>query len=135
MKYPGEVWLIDHWIKFDIQIIVYQNIITFLEAGKLLFLTTIEIDFTQIPLYLHGRGNSNNLNEYLANNNDNSILILQFIDYFITIIHKFKYSSGQNLSFELIENDKWQNINLIISKPYISENNYVENDYVDNYFQ
>ena len=65
----------------------------------------------------------------------NIILILQFIDYFITVIHKFKYSSGQNLSFELTENDKWQNITVGISKPYISENNYVENDYVDNYFQ
>ena len=56
-----------------------ENIITFLDFHELSFLKYMKLDFTQIPFLLHGKGKSENLLEYLANNTDNDILIVQFV--------------------------------------------------------
>lgn len=127
----------NYWIKFTINSFNYKNIMIFLELNKLLFLSTAEIDFSNIPISLHGNGNSTNLVEYLSNNTDNNILISQFLNYFTSEIHKFRYLSGERLILNFSENDQWQNMNIVIEPPQpIFENNYVVNNYIDiDYFE
>jgi hypothetical protein len=128
-------WAGDRWVKFRLILGFYQNVITFLEYNNLSFLTTLELDFTQIPFLLHGKGNSKNLLQYLENNTDNVFLISQFIDYFLRFIIKIKYYyTGENAVFYFTESTEWQNMNINFYNPEIS-NNYVENDYIDNYFE
>lgn len=74
-----KVWYNNYWIKFTINSKNYQNVITFLDNCKLSFLYTNKIDFSKIPVTLHGKGFSNNLLDYLSNNADlffNTLLIL-----------------------------------------------------------
>ena len=107
-------WFIDHWVKFRLSIGNYQNIITFLEYHDLSFLSEMAINFDQIPLPLHGKGTSRNLLEYLSNNSDDNALILNFLNYFIVVILKLKYSSGRPIYFNFLENTDWTNITLLI---------------------
>jgi hypothetical protein len=108
-------------IKFILVLGVYQNIITFLEANEISFFSTMELDFTKIPLVLHGKGISKNLLEYLSNNSSNGTLISKFLNYFIDIIN-IKYSNNENLKFKFSENSEWQNIKLEIMPPYTNIN-------------
>jgi hypothetical protein len=129
------VWYSDHWVKFRLILGDYENIITFLEYNELSFLKIMNLDFTQIPFLLHGKGNSKNLLQYLANNTEDNILITQFIDYFLKFIIKMKYYySGENVVFYFGESLKWQNTNVNFYNSEIN-NNYVENGYIDNYFE
>lgn len=131
----SKVWVNDHWLKFRLIIGIYQNIIIFLDFHELSFFKTLEIDFTSVPLSLHGNGNSLNLLEYLANNVENDLLISQFIMYFLsTILNIRYYLSDENIVF-FMENIKWQNMNIYVCNPDIVINNYVETDYIDNYFE
>ena len=135
MVIESSVWASDHWVRFRLVIGIYENIITFLDYNELSFLTTMDLDFTQIPFLLHGKGNSKNLLQYLANNTDDTPLISQFLDYFLRFIIKMKYYySGENVVFNFIGITTWQNMNIDFYNPEIS-NNYVENDYIDNYFE
>ena len=84
------VWVSDHWVKFRLILVNYENIIMFLEYHGLSFLSTMDLDFTKIPFLLHGKGNSKNLLQYLANNTDNNYLIFQFIEYFIIYLIQMK---------------------------------------------
>jgi hypothetical protein len=93
-------------IKFILTTGNYQNIITFLESSNLSFITEMKLNFDSIPLSLHGKGNSENLLEYLGNNLDNSNLIFKFLNYFLTILN-IKYVYNEKLIFEFIENDNW----------------------------
>jgi hypothetical protein len=128
-------WSIDHWVKFRLVLGNYENIITFLDYHSLSFLTTMNLDFTSIPFTLHGKGDSKNLLQYLANNTDNATLISQFINYFLSTIIKMKYYyTGENVVFYFTENVKWQSTNIDFYNPEIN-NNYVENGYIDNYFE
>ncbi len=129
------VWASDHWVRFRLIIGTYENIITFLDNQGLYFLTTLELDFTQIPFLLHGKGDSKNLLQYLSNNTDDNSLISQFIQYFLSTIIKMKYYySGESVVFYYSESTKWQSMNIFFYSPEIS-NNYVENNYIDNYFE
>lgn len=130
------VWSGDHWVKFRLVLGNYENIIAFLDYHNLFFLTTLELDFTQIPFLLHGKGNSTNLLQYLANNTNNSSLIFQFIEYFIVYIIQMKYYySGERVAFNFFENDKWQNMNIDVYDTSELSNNYVFDGYIDYYFE
>ncbi len=72
----------------------YQNIIVFLETNNILFVSEMQLDFSKIPLQLHGRGNSNNLLEYLSNNNTDYNLLFNFLNYFISTIINIQYENG-----------------------------------------
>ena len=116
---PSKVWISDHWVTFLLNIGIYQNIITFFDLNGLSFLTTLNLDFTQIPLILHGKGNSENLLEYLSNNTDDTILINNFLNYFLNNIIIMSYSSGQKMNFRLNSNANWQNMIFDVYGPYI----------------
>ncbi len=122
---PSKVWVVDRWVTFSLNIGDYQNIIAFLDANGLSFLTLLSLDFTQIPSNLHGRGNSTNLLEYLSNNSDDNILINQFLNYFLntaffnrnvsfldvlTNINSFRISVR---SFFIFEPNKFSNPNIL----------------------
>ena len=113
MLIPSKVWLIDHWVKFNLISGNYQNIMIFFKYNKLNFLAEMKIDFSVIPISLHGKNNSVNIIEYLSNNSDNIILIYNFLNYFLTNIVILSYLSGQNCNFNF-EINSWQNMNLII---------------------
>ena len=121
------VWASDRWIKFKLDIGIYENIITFFDSQGLLFLTTLELDFTKIPFSLHGKGDSKNLLQYLSNNKDDENLILKFIEYFMDNIIQIKYYySGERVLFKLTESEKWQNINIDFYNPSV---NYIIEEY------
>ena len=108
-------------VKFILSLGTYQNIITFLELNNILFLAEMNLDFTQIPIVLHGKGVSGNLLEYLANNSSDYSLILKFLNYFLGLID-IKYSNNENLKFKFLENLDWQNMHLKILEPYTDMN-------------
>jgi hypothetical protein len=110
---------IDINVKFKAKTGYYQNIISFFEDCDILFMSTMKLDFTKIPFNLHGNGNSENIIEYLAKNNDNPNLIYNFLNYFITDISKIKYDDDQKLIFEFLPNENWQNLNLLIYKRFL----------------
>ena len=105
-------------IKFKLGIQSYQNIIIFLKTNNILFLSELELDFTKIPNILHGRGHSKNLIEYLSNNSDNNLLILKFLDYFISNIISIKYYNNKNLKFKFLDGSNWQNISMEVYSTY-----------------
>ena len=111
---PSKVWVVDRWVTFQLSIGVYQNIITFLNDNNLTFLTTLTLDFSQLPFALHGKGNSTNLLEYLSNNTDDNLLILQFLNYFIKNIVVISYSYGQKLNFNINIESDWQNMQMYV---------------------
>ena len=104
-------------VKFNLKLGIYQNIIVFFEDHDLLFLSKMNIDFTKVPLILHGNGNSSNLNEYLKNNNSNSTLIVKFLYYFLFNIIDIKYEYDDTIFFYFVKNTQWQKINLQIYLP------------------
>ena len=104
---------IDHRVKFKLNLGIYQNILTFLNDHELSFLSKMKLDFTQIPVELHGYGRSENLMMYLANNNLNPTLIFNFLNYFLNIID-IEYNYKDNIIFKFVENEQWQNINLYV---------------------
>ena len=111
----SKVWSIDHWVRFRLIIGEYQNIMDFLLNNNILFLSEINIDFNNIPLFLHGNGKSKNLLEYLSNNNENLELIIDFLNYyFVFIIQAKYYYTNENLFFEILKNTTWQNSPVII---------------------
>jgi hypothetical protein len=118
----------------------YDNFIDFLNEHKIAFMTEVDIDFTNIPISLHGRGDSNNLLEYIANNNSDVNLIKSFIDYFIKEICDIRLTTGEKISFNIHNSSTWQNATFFantmtyIPVEWYTINNYVENDYVENYF-
>ena len=119
MLIPSKVWVVDRWVTFSLNIGDYQNIITFFDDNGLSFLTMLALDFTQIPVSLHGKGNSTNLLDYLSNNTDNNTLISQFLNYFLNTIIIISYSSGQKMNFNFNGNTGWQNMTFSVYSPYI----------------
>jgi len=119
IKIPCKCWNGENWVDFNIQTGEYQNFNVFLVDNKIGFLSTMEIDFTTIPVILHGKNRSRNLLDYLSNNNNDVNLILSFINYFISNISKIKYYTGINLNFNLINSSTWQTSKIYVSG-YIS---------------
>ena len=111
-KIPASCLNIDHRVKFNLKLGIYQNIIAFLKDNNILFFSEMKLDFTQIPLELHGFGNSKNLIEYLANNNLDNILILNFLNYYLNSILKIEYTYKDDILFYFNLNNEWQNMNL-----------------------
>lgn len=107
----------DNRVKFQLNTGSYQNIITFLESNNILFLAKQKIDFSEVPTTLHGKGKSENLLEYLSNNNKNDELLLKFMNYFISIKSNIKYYPDKKLNFKFDENSGWQNIKIEIFEP------------------
>ena len=114
-KIQVKLWINDNWVKFKIEIKTYDNIMTFFQESNILFVSTMNIDFNSIPLELHGFGHSNNLLEYLSNNENNNNLISNFLTYFLNNLLNIKYLNGVNINFYFY-NEKWQNIKININK-------------------
>lgn len=81
MTIKSTCWYYEHIVHFKLKTGIYENIVVFLIDNKISFLTTMDLDFTNIPINLHGKGNSKNLLDYLSKNKENFILIYNF-DYF-----------------------------------------------------
>ena len=116
---PAKVWIDNHWVFFSLIIGDYKNLISFLNTNELSFLTTLNIDFTNIPLNLHGKGVSNNLLNYLSNNSNDNFLIDQFLNYFLNKIIIISYSSGKKLNYKLNGDAKWQDMTFSAYSSYI----------------
>jgi hypothetical protein len=119
MKIKSTCWYSEHIVHFKLNTGIYENIIVFLNENNISFLTTMKLDFTNIPFNLHGKGNSENLLDYLSKNNKNVTLIYNFIEYFLKQIAKIKYSNGKFLNFYIDFNDNWENLQISIYDPYI----------------
>jgi len=118
MKIKSKCWVVDHWVVFTLTINAYENIMTFLNAQNLLFLSNIELDFSTIPLELHGNGESKTLVQYLANNTDNNALISKFLDYFLNVQFNMKYYyTGEQITFYFPEESGWQNFQIYFNPP------------------
>ena len=101
-------------IKFNLSSFSYNNIIDFLEQSNLDVLTTMKLDFSKIPLHLHGRGVSNNLLDYFSNNSNNSSLLLEFSYYFLSN-GDFRYGdSNEKIDFIITKDNVWQNMTISI---------------------
>lgn len=102
-------------IQFKLKVGNYTNIIDFLNVHKLSFLA--KIDLPELPINLRGK-TSKNLLEYLNKNFENTVLINEFLKYYITSIIKIRYASNKPLLFDIIPNNSWQNMNVqIIYQP------------------
>ncbi len=110
----AKCWANNRWVQFNLKPGIYTNVIVFLNEMKLSFLTTIPIDFTNIPIDLHGKGVSGNLINYLSNNDGNNILILNFLIYFLNEIIDVRYKNDDKIIFSFIEGPQWQGLQLII---------------------
>lgn len=118
-------------VNFTLMTGEYQNIMVFMYDHDIKFASEMLLDFSKIPIQLHGRGNSHNLIEYLSNNNDNNTLLFDFLNYFIHDVIDIKYENGNHINFTIIKNVKWQNMIIIISSQPPSTTNFLvtENGY------
>jgi hypothetical protein len=114
MTIKSTCWFNKHIVHFKLKTGKYENIIVFLNDNKISFFTTMELDFTNIPHNLHGKGNSKNLLDYLSKNNDNITLIYNFIEYFMKNIAKIKYNNGKLINYHISSNDNWENSQISI---------------------
>jgi len=115
-KKSAKLWLVDHWVRFKInENIYYDNIIIFLENQNISFLNTVNIDFSSIPLELHGNGRSNNLLEYLANNNNNNLLIEKFLNYFLSEIFDVRYYNDNSKILFYFSGETWQKLKIVVN--------------------
>lgn len=105
----------DKWVKFTIQYGRYSNFIDFLKQNKIEFLSSMKLNFNEIPRSYHGNGNCDNLLTYLSNNVDNDVLIADFITYFFYNITKIQNRNGSKLIFYIIPNNDWTKQQVIIS--------------------
>jgi hypothetical protein len=97
-----------YWVKFSLVLGIYDNFLSFLSSHEISFLAEMKIDFTNIPVSLHGNGISNNLYEYVSNNTNNHSLINSFFDYFLKEIAIFKYSTNHFFNFSFSTSSAWQ---------------------------
>ena len=109
----------DHWIKFNLIIGKYANLINFLDVHNLLFLSTIYFDINSIPKHLRGSGNTKNLLDYIYNNSNNPILIFKFVNYFLDTIIDIRYESGKKIKFYVYYSEKWQEQYLQITREIV----------------
>lgn len=105
----------NNWVKFTIKYGRYINFIEFLKENKIYFLSSMELNFNEIPRAYHGNSKSNNLLEYLANNVDDGALIGDFISYFFYNITKIQSRNSSKLMFYIIQNNDWIKQQIIIS--------------------
>ena len=116
---PAIFWNSTYWVKFRLKVGNYINFLEFLIEHQISFLAEVTIDFTNIPLSLHGKGVSKNLTEYFANNNNNTILIINFLNYYITSIVDFRYSTGKKLNYSFISSSTWQSTTFSAKSYYV----------------
>jgi hypothetical protein len=120
-------------IKFILKLTNFQNIITFLSDHNLIFLAEMKLDFNTIPSYLHGRGVSQNVFEYLAKNSNNNHLIYQFQNYFLNNIVNIKNSdSSEKIVLNFQESENWQDMPIQVQSIPVIPDPYID-DYVDDY--
>ena len=118
MKIKAKCWFDNQWVRFSLTTGSYRNIITFLDAQNLSFVTEIKLDFSKIPFELHGKGNSETLLQYLANNTDDDLLISQFLMYFLNITLNMRYYyENSPINFYFPENTSWQNFTISTTPP------------------
>jgi hypothetical protein len=114
--------LIDNkWIEFSFNPGSYVNILDFFNKNDADFISKMYIDFSAIILDLHGNGKSRTLLEYIANNSDNTNLILRFLNYFLFNVLQISYSYGtrSRLDYSILYNIKWQEMNFHIVGNYV----------------
>jgi hypothetical protein len=113
MTIKAKCWALDHWVRFTLKLDTYENIMTFLDESQLHFLAEEPLDFTTIPLGLHGNGSSYNLLGYLSNNTGYNTLVLNFLIYFLSTIIDIRYVDGEKIDFIFSEGPEWQNLQLV----------------------
>lgn len=113
MTKSAQCWINDSWVRFTLRYGIYTNIITFLDDHGLSFIKTNKIDFSNVPLYLHGYGTSENLVDYLSHNEGNTRLIQDFIEYFLYSLH-FQYLDGREVVYTFERSTDWQTSNVIV---------------------
>ena len=109
----AKIWINNNWVNFKIKSGVYTNIITFLDNNTLSFIKKNHIDFDKIPIPIHGNGNSQNLLDYLSNNNNNPDLIQSFLSYFINKLD-FRYIDDTKIKIKIINNIDWRKSIVIV---------------------
>lgn len=107
-KIAAKFYYNNYWIKFTFENGYYDNFMSFIEGNNIGFLGEMAIDWTNIPIDLHGKRNSYNLYQYIANNSDDSILIINFLNYFIVEIANFRYINNRRLYFSFLPSAAWQ---------------------------
>jgi hypothetical protein len=107
----GYCWANGNNIKFKLKPGSYTNIIDFFNKNNISFLAETEINFNEVPINLRGKGHSNNLVQYLSNNNSNPSLINNFLNYYVSQIAKIKYSNGYKIFFAFSETTDWHTMN------------------------
>ena len=96
-------------VNFKLTLDKYKNIISFLTANNILFLSEIKLN---IPPALYGNGTNNNLIQYLSNNND-SKLLFSFLRYFMRLID---IKLDDDIKYTITNDSNWQNMNITFYK-------------------
>jgi len=129
---PAIFWNSTHWVKFIMKIGAHENFLVFLEDSQISFMSDEPIE---IPLALHGNGVSRTLLEYFANNTNDNYLITKFLNYYIDIMNFRYYDVDEKLIYEFGNSEKWQENTFIVGGVSdLSKNQYVVNNYIDNYY-
>jgi hypothetical protein len=115
----SKCWYVDHWVAFRLKKGFYINIMTFLSKCNILFLSEMSIDFSLVPVSLHGKGNSKNLVEYLSKNSDDVELIAKFLEYFLNVIVDMRSIDDRKIDFLIEESDEWQSLRIIFGNEII----------------
>ena len=127
MKIKSKCLINNNWVRFNLMTGIYENIIIFLESQNILFASEIKLDFSTIPIELHGKGRSYNLLEYLANNAYDNSLVSIFLQYFLTEILDIRYYiTSEKVKFIFSEESNWQTYQIIIRNIYPPSKQYGE---------
>lgn len=113
----AKVWANNNWVNFKIKTGRHTNIITFLDDSNISFIKDMPIDFTNILIPIHGNGNSNNLLDYLSNNERNDYLIKSFLPWFLSMLD-IRYADGDKIKIIIINNSDWRKSNIIVEPQY-----------------
>lgn len=114
----AKFWINNNWIRFIAVYGTYSNIIDFFDSHNISFIKTNYINFDNVPINLHGFGNSYNLMDYLSNNAGNTTLICDFINYYLNILDFRYYYKDQKLVLNFYCNNAgWQISKLEVADP------------------
>jgi hypothetical protein len=108
MNNSAKFWLNNGWIIFNLNFGLYSNIIEFFNQHDISIIETNYIDFSTIPIALHGFGNSQNLLEYLSKNSADNKLIINFLKYYLGVLNFRYYYTDEKIVLEIINSDSWQ---------------------------
>lgn len=110
----AKCWFDNRWVRFNLTTGTYTNIMVFLNQMKLSFYADMPINFETLPKELHGKGTSVSLVDYLAKNEGDDYLILNFLIYFLNNLVDIRYTNGKKLNFSFVSGPEWQGLQLVV---------------------